>query len=304
MADESEVKKSFNWINTNKNEEVIVTGREYAQVTESLHLPDSYLAKGKQILSVGEGLSDFAKQLRQRYGVMAIAVDPIYLAGKSLFNNNPERVRPILNRLEGISYRPEYAHDREKNPLTDRKKVVAGSVYELPFMPNSFDLVCSNRVFEHTNLLLQLPELISVLKEGGEIRLAGCWFDLLPQISKLHPYYTKYHGMHGFYRYMGKDADKGLDWLISQSGISSYIFTTELPKRSEVRHEGIYNGDILIIRKDEVLPSFIPVEEEEKHRKEYGKDVPRYYPDLGRLFKIISRDEEGNFNVALVGEDK
>ena len=66
------------YVDKNRQDRMIVSIRDYDQVRAGLRLPSSLLVPGGKVVSVGEGLTDFARTARDRFGTDITAVDPIY----------------------------------------------------------------------------------------------------------------------------------------------------------------------------------------------------------------------------------
>ncbi len=78
---------------------------------------------------------------------------------------------PFVKKLTGVEIRADYADKaRELTKDDNRIAIVEGSIYELPFKNNSFDLIICSEVLEHLeNDMSGLVELNRVLKPGGKI---------------------------------------------------------------------------------------------------------------------------------------
>lgn len=171
------------------SEEITVTGREYELVFEGLNLPDTYLTSGSVVLSVGEGLSGFARGLKRHYPVQAVALDPLY-RNPDVVSKEPKVVKAILEEDYGtrLRYVEHQSNDPKTVPLPDAKRALAGSVYSLPFFNNSVDLIVGYGVVEHIDWLQAVPELLRVVKDSGEIRVSGvggAWFNNSTDDNKL-----------------------------------------------------------------------------------------------------------------------
>jgi SAM-dependent methyltransferase len=85
-------------------------------------------------------------------------------------------VRNLVEHSDTATLQPE-------PPKRDREKMVAGSVYQLPFADQSVDLILAHRLFEHIVFPEALPELLRVIKPGGEIRLSGIRLYVFPNAN-------------------------------------------------------------------------------------------------------------------------
>lgn len=277
------------WIDTN-HETVITTPRSFEQVMNGFLVPDDYLTSPANVLSVGEGLSYFAQTLQEKYPVSVVAVDPIYSAGRGIFSRQPDIVDQILaEKFHGsVLYDPDrhsYGFAGGESELAGN--LVAGSVYNLPFRDGVFKLVFGYNVAEHINFARALPELARVLNPEGEIRLKGTFVGVKLPERLLLPFAVGFRGnknFYGFYYTETLGARKSLAYIAENKGLTGYVVLDGLPKRSEVREEGIYHAGMLIIRKDDKKPQFVPISEEEKVREEWSGTIA--YPHLGELYKI------------------
>lgn len=286
-----------NWmINTTGAEQVKVTPREYAVVRQGLRLPGNYFSTGDKVLSVGEGLSDFARKLHENYDVNVISVDPIYALGLKLFHKDPMVVERILTEAYGTYVELMSADGwgvnySERLPLPDPKRVIAGSVYKLGFPDNSFSKILSYRMFEHIDFALALPELLRLLKENGEIRMGGLRlhadlnkFTLSDQEIIMHNSMEGYSSPH-------PGLGSSLDTLVNKRGVSTYALITTSPGAKVGRaYPNVKIGTVLIIRNDNKIPLISdPSELDERS-------------ELNTLIKIGKKNVDGDYNISVVSQ--
>ena len=280
--------KMPDWIKHNATQEhpVFVSAETYEKVVEEARLPMSYQTPNSTVLSVGEGLSNFTKRLQQK-GVRAYALDPIYSLGATLFQHEqPSTVdQSLLNRFGGlVRFNRRWLHTDRKIDLPDPSTVIAGSVYDLPFQNNSFDLIIANRVYQHIDLAAALPELVRVMKPHGEIRISGALLHAQPEQRKLFPLgFTFSDNFRQYQPVSGIRVNEAMEWLGSEQDLSSYTVLNGIPKNDELcEYHGMYSAGILIIRKDDQTPKILPYANEPIR-------VPTYnpFPYIGSRFRVI-----------------
>lgn len=270
---------------------VVLSSREYKTVVKELRLPADYFSRGMKVLSVGEGLSDFARELHRKTRLDVIALDPIYALGRRVLEEDPGKVAKILREAYGREVElAQFQEESDKIPLPDRKRIVTGSVYELPFPDKSFDRVIGSRIGEHIDVNRAIPELVRVLKPEGGIRLSGILVSVIPSEEKLLPGRLEYDGYWGDYYFLPiKGIEEAMQFL-AEKNLVVYVVLDELPRRSEVR-EGLeaYNAGIMIIRRDNQWPTTKPFyTEPENFAKKYGhlkKDLGGY-PFLEQVMRV------------------
>ncbi|OGY12684.1 MAG: hypothetical protein A3A58_00275 [Candidatus Blackburnbacteria bacterium RIFCSPLOWO2_01_FULL_41_27] len=265
-----------------ENKDIIVSGRPFEAVWNNLQLTEQAIAPGSKVLSVGEGLSDFARKLEMRTNSKVWALDLIYRHGTELFKQNPAEVYKYLSeRYKGL-LKPKLGNKNFPN----RKQLIAGDIHDLPFSDSTLDLVIGSTVFEHLNLERALPELVRVLKNSGELRLSGCLLDLIPAENKLYPARVAIDGYGGdAYVMRAKNVVPALQWLIQQEGLTGYIVADQPNHRTE----GVYKADVLVIRKDQNLPLI---------KQETNTDIDdlQRYPFIGKTYKIEKVGSEKSTN--------
>lgn len=172
--------------NGNITDKMWVTPRSYELVAKSLGLDMENLKSGTKILSIGEGRSDFASVINKKFeekNITAVALDPIY----SIANPKLSEEKFVDSiKSSGLSVKvgmPEHLasntsfanlQDSYKNRLD-----VAGTIYQLPFAAESFDLIVLPSVFEYVDLNKAMPELLHVLKKNGEVRINRTQFSII-----------------------------------------------------------------------------------------------------------------------------
>jgi SAM-dependent methyltransferase len=171
-------------------ESISATARDFSDLMDKLSLPESYLEHKGLILDVGSGWANFVKVANQKYGktgTRVIGMDPAY----AFLSQDPEETKQNLGRTNiSISLDQGVLHglrideylSREAELLAEFYKefsqsgdYIAGSHQDLPFKPESLDLVLSSNSLTCNNpeavkrALLNMAESI---KLGGEFRIA------------------------------------------------------------------------------------------------------------------------------------
>lgn len=287
-------------------EKTIVACRDYESVLNGLKIPDDYFVEGEKVLSVGEGFSNFSKKLHEEKSVDSIAIDPIYeIHGKTIknedgteekiniFQSDPKKIAESLYKFYGHSVRFDDIRGEgtfefpngEEIPLLDPERSIAASVYKLPFPDNHFDKIVSYRVFEHIDFSKALPELLRVIKEGGEIRMAGLCLSVFPSKKKLTATIWE-PSLDGMYleTFHHLEVEKSFDSMIENDSISSYIFVDDYFTTKINRNlPDIRRGSALIIRKDNQWP---------KTNKTESTD-----PYLGKIMKVLKEKPEEDMEI-------
>lgn len=82
-------------------------------------------------------------------------------------------VFPFVEKIVGVEINPNYADMAKSLVKNDKKaKVTVGSIYQLPFTDNYFDVVIASEILEHlTDEKTALKEIKRVLKSGGTLLL-------------------------------------------------------------------------------------------------------------------------------------
>lgn len=297
---------------------LVITPRSYEEVMGLLRMPEEAVLSGSRVLSVGEGLSDFIRILNQRRQVLGFGTDPVYeVEGMrivwpdcieetlELLADSPEKIQSALTRTYGlkedgksvpptlrplVGYRPELSK-RDEFLLPDKKTLVAGSVYDLPFADQSFDYIFGTMLAQHMNSAKAIPELCRVAK--SEVRLVG--YDLTVDtennifyVGSVH-YESEYNDT---YIVHGKGEDVAFNWLASQTDLSIYVYVNHLGNRSELRRKGYYQSSLVIIKKDGQAPQFTPLTEvdlEKFKRRLNSREAEQGisgFAHLGKVYKL------------------
>jgi hypothetical protein len=174
-----------------------ITSRAAALVMEQLGLSPNRIdeLKGKIVVSIGEGFSDFAQTLERR-GVKVVATDLLYGRSKQQLNQlwimGGRHGTDPLNRLP-------LAEALQRLP---RNRVGANAL-RLPFRDHSVEAVYDANLFYWLTPLQQcfaLVEYMRVLKPGGELRVVA-W----PLHSRVRSFAEK--------KWPGLVVSEGHDWL-------------------------------------------------------------------------------------------
>ena len=257
-----EVKPS--WNRKTDGSYIVVTDRLYKDVRDGLRLPDNYFRGANGVvLSVGEGLSDFAKVLQSKNKhIEVFAVDPIYELGGSLFDKT-KRKENALNQAYGEYVNSLLVGD---STLPDPHRVAANSVYKLCFPDKTFTNILSHRAFEHIDFSRALPELLRVLKPGGEIRMGGLslYYDMDSELLDTH-YLEMFNSCEGQWR-IHPGLSNSLDILTSNKQLTTYVLVDSYPKYKVREHyPQIGTGSLLIIRNDRQVPMLSELKDDKKH---------------------------------------
>lgn len=168
-----------------------VTHRSYEMYTSLFNLPEEVLTKIKTVVDIGAGFSNFTEEARKKFkGLRSIAVDPVY----KLLKDDPDLTLDELRKQDNVhlDFDPQYRGNESNadqgiaviyNQFTQDMKAnpedyIAASHQNIPLDDNSVDLVlASNSIIRPENkpsiIEKALQECLRVLKEDGEIRVAG-----------------------------------------------------------------------------------------------------------------------------------
>ena len=252
----------------------VISNRSYEFIHNSFRLTENNFSPQSLALSIGEGLSDFASKLHQK-GVKTIAIDPLYAIGKNLFGKSIDETCEIVRKwYEGKVVFRDYRHE-ETLPEIPKEPLVAGSVYSLPFQERSFSHLFGHRIFEHLDLSKALPEMIRVLKDDGEIRLGGVQLSAFPKDKKLMTGTLQYNPDTNtfFYNQAKKIQEAFSDLSATQNPPNIYVVLDCLPRMAEVQNKGALVAGLMIIRKDDTIPTYTPIPNETS-------------PFLGKMYKV------------------
>ena len=235
MSETDSTDKSVIKFHRKSEVEVNVTARKYKSVMASLCLPDNYFLPGQKVLSVGEGLSDFSRELHHK-GVNSVAVDLIYAFGsKSTSLNkainglrNEETTINVLDYRESMNIKNPVLHGPEIG------RIAAADAAKLPFPDNNFDTVAANHITAYIDWEKTLPELVRVVKQGGEVRLGGVGLKILYNHrlidSRLQPQFNK--------SVFPKKLPEAMLWLERQNNLKTWvIFNDTVPRPIRRYHQ-------------------------------------------------------------------
>jgi SAM-dependent methyltransferase len=274
----------------NKCFEVKITPRTFEEVKIWLHTPEDYFESGEKVLSVGEGLSDFARKLHEE-GVNSYATDLIYVFGKnatnldgidkavSIYNKN-KTSGPLLTTLDNRTRLvPSKFGDAQNGPEIGR--IAGADSAKLPFASESMDKVIGNFLMPYVDWKKTIPEFMRVLKPSGEIRLAGVELVLDHERKFIYPDYRRYMNRDL------KDVEVSLYNLAKQPNIHIWGFVDQPyfeyyegpfdqqdPRYAVDNH---YIINTLIIRKDDSQPQTI---------KNIVNKPHKWFPLVGQLIPL------------------
>lgn len=252
------------WLRTTEGGPIVLTGRSFEVVHEYLRLPHAAQLSKLQVLSIGEGLSNYAQTLKNEFGVRAVAIDPLYQSA-SIFQQEKQEVQYEVSKYFGDQV---IVRNIERSNLLDSASrlfpklangdLVAGSIYDLPFASHSVDLITANRVFEHIIFPESISELLRVIKETGEIRLSGLFLTGVPSEGYVYDHILnpidRCSGVWVPHQGLGNGFEI-LSALKRHQNISSYLVFDQFPKpkvRSMIPNA--LNASMLIIRCDDTVP--------------------------------------------------
>ncbi len=237
-------------------EDSVITPRGFEEVRDGLALPMSEVRSDMMVLSIGEGLSDFARTLCEKTGAKVVAVDPVYNV-----IHPSDGLREASDKLQKRGMRPVEIYQQVCSiapplPRGERPRAVAATIYELPIGDRSVDLIVANRLLEHIDIGKALPELLRVLKQDGEIRFGTTRLHLTRIDDKTFacPF--------GLY-----ERDEGMQFTLSRVLLGTDDFFAYLKKHKTVHcyevvtglwKQHIFEGTTLIFRKDRKTPSMNP----------------------------------------------
>jgi hypothetical protein len=294
MNEGTEPTHSDAWLNEHKV--VTLSNRDYYAVRAGLRIPEDYFQPGEKVLSVGEGLSDFARRVRDEGGVDIIAADPIYSLGKEILTSDRDTIdRQLEDRFgDRVGYRHHVRVDA--NSLPDPEHIVAASVYQLPFKDHSFNKVVSFRLQEHLDLSVAVPEMIRVLREHGEVRMGDCLLMARPKRSELFPGRVYLDNKKVAYFDEARGFAGAVDALRGEEKYQVYTQMTVLPRDPIIREDlEMYVAGTLIIRNDEEIPQcrgFTDDEMKSIDRSGLYKNPVRDYQYLGRVYRVDLKPHE------------
>jgi len=300
MENKSESEKPLKYHQT-PNETVIVTSRSYEEVMTDLHIPESYFTPGQRVLSVGEGTSSFARTLREK-GVDCIAVDIIYALGNKLFDSKTKI--EAEDELNLVSHkRIQYRGDQKMAGVADSinlnqegpeiDQMVAADTAKLPFPDNTFDVVVADYLTLYVDLEKTIPELIRVLKPGGEIRLGGVGLRILLKHKIIdenfygnghNKYFSPACKMSEAFSWLGQQENITV-WALLDNYVSGYSKSCDYNGifRKEIGEVPYSSGTIIIKKDSKDTPVLGRMEYVEELKQERRKSF--YYRDCKTLFE-------------------
>ena len=252
----------------------VISNRSHEFVYKSLRLSEENFFPQSRVLSIGEGLSDFSSKLHEK-GIDVVAIDPLYAIGKNLFGKSIDETCEIVSRwYQGKVVFRDYRHEETISGIP-KEPLVAGSVYSLPFPDKSFTHLFGHRIFEHLDLSRALPEMIRVLKDDGEIRLGGVQLSAFPKDEKLMTGTLQYNPDTSTFYYIPakKIQETFFDLSTTQNLPNVYVVLDCLPRMAEVQNQGALVAGLMIIRKDDTVPTYTPISD--------GTS-----PFLGKMYKV------------------
>lgn len=289
------------WLDPERSK--VLSNREFLGVYANLSVPETYFRPGQHVLSVGEGLSNFARKVRDEFGASVTAIDPIYSLGKEILTLDKEIIKQRLDEYYGdgvryIDFRPKLADWPAEEQVPDPSQLVAGSVYELPFKNKSFDTIVSNRLMEHINFAQAIPELMRVIKSEGEIRFGDCLISAVPRQQLLLPGRAErteeggdkimIHPSPGFY--------EGMHWLAENTEASVYFQLTGQNRYAHIdeRFKLFYTAGLMIIRLDQMEPVTLPYSRKSlEHLERSGAFDHLHYQDFPHIGEVYQVDFKG-----------
>lgn len=231
--------------------ESIVTDRTYTEVIDGLSIPEN-LFEGKKTLSIGEGLSDFANGLADN-GFDIVAVDRIYHLGDKVLNKTKPNEYTLLDK--NTSFKSYKLSDNKHFDPPNKSKVNIGAAdaNALPFDDGRFQLVVSNRLFEHINMSKALPEMLRVLdSNNGEVRMGDSLLHCIPVENILTD--GSWEKLTYDYEFIRKRGfKKSLEYLSdNQPDVSFYIVVGILPRSSQINDFAQLVKTLIFVKGDKV----------------------------------------------------
>ncbi len=259
-----------------------VTHRSFESYMNLFNLPEGLLAEAVTVVDVGAGFASFTEEARTRIpGLRVIALDPVYQSMKVDLHITVEQ----LEKQEGVhlNFEPEYRGEDAATSLDEQLErdarayrhfldemeqhpsdYVAGSHQNIPLEDKSAGLVlASNSILRGENkpsiVKQALRECLRILKEHGEIRIAGkmTCFAFNPNSGMVELWYSGTLSPGGPHvaelERTGHYADPELMSVFKEleaTGVSLYGVVLRADKEGEVHHR----VDTLILRKDTVIP--------------------------------------------------
>lgn len=155
-------------------EKKFITPRTYEEYISQFRLSENAL-RGKKILDIGSGLSNFSKKGNEKFadaGTTVIALDPTYSFLGADINEFKENlgVANLETKQLGAGNIENAYEEIKESPLK-----IAGSHQHLPFAPGTFDLALAhNSILQFKDREITknaLEEVGKVISENGELRI-------------------------------------------------------------------------------------------------------------------------------------
>lgn len=268
---ESEAKTTIRplWHQSSKDL-VSVTTRRYGEVLPWLMVSESQWLEKPKTIDIGAGFSDTISYLSNTYGLKGMSVDPIYEGIETVDGGaNEDLVKYLKGKYpaDWIDLNTGYSGTADIY-IPEAENRIAADVHTLTnsIPVGSIDLAISNRLMEHINLQLALPEICKTIKPDGEIRFAQCLLstntedgELYSGCIDLHMYDYEYSANVGSLVFTEVNGFTQTMKYLHENGISAFFVETPLTNNltTQGRKFGlssIHTGGLLILRKDNKVP--------------------------------------------------
>lgn len=170
--------KAPKFISSQKGRLLQVTARTLGHICESVSLAPEHL-QGRNIVSIGEGLSSFIKDACCTWKAYGQGVDPMYAFLESSYEDYKNHLSCIgLQLFHGSSsyYEKQYLFVREG---VKRGTHITASGEHLPFRDTCADFVVVSNFLDHVKISLTkrvLSEAVRICKVNGEVRIPEVFF--------------------------------------------------------------------------------------------------------------------------------
>lgn len=269
-----------------------ITHRDYNSYLFMFNLPESSLADAGTVVDIGAGFSSFCQEARQKFdGLRAIAVDPVYGAMK----DTPGITMRQLEEEEHVflDFDPTYRGEDKPNDIEsydahvvnyyedflrdfndNASEYLASSHQNLPLADESVSLVlASNSIIRSENkpsiIEKALRECLRILKEHGEVRLAGniACFEFEPNQENLELWYNgtlKPHSPQAEeFKQTGRYSDPELMEVFERLEALGAKFYVVIASAVDDEGKEHFRMDTMIVRNDDEKP-LITLHEEGK----------------------------------------
>jgi len=179
--------------------DVVITGRPYGAVLESLAIDPSERRDDQVFLSLGDGLSDFPARFEEATGATVISSDPIYRVIRPTDTPDEARTKIQAAGLEGIAVtrnEKKMVPPKDWEHLRDVKRKggnIVADVEHLPFQNEQLDGIMSAHALRYIDVTKCLSEFARVLKDTGEMRFGHPGFEVGNQGKDIIVYPDKKH---------------------------------------------------------------------------------------------------------------